>query len=297
MIYFLIAFIEESMNPPEGIVEISSVILPISILESILITMSKLYESKMEKEKEKNNKNEIKNKREESLENSHTLTNKNVYSFTPEMKKYFMNLFFNDLDFGEDIKFSLANRMYQFFKFFGIEDAFKNPAVSEFYEKMSFHTEAKIIKSYYLNKNSSDKSVGVTDPKFFDNYLCVSFFESITKMVFVYKVGNEKPVRVLFTLNPLVPLLSMNSKIDFIENVDRSNRYNKLFSLTESCDYFFEEVNYNQNHGKNNFFMRFINELDFYYVDFLSFIVTLVINIILVWLLKAMVKEFLLIRK
>ena len=287
MMDFLMAFIEESATPPEGIVEISSVILPISILESILITMSKLYESKKEEEKVKNNnKNEIKNKIEDSLENSHTLTNQNVYSFTPEMKKYFMNLFFNDLEFGEDIKFSLANRMYQFFKFFGIEDAFKNPAVSEFYEKMSFHTEAKIIKSYYLNKNSSDKSVGVTDPKFFDNYLCVSFFESITKMVFVYKVGNEKPVRVLFTLNPLVPLLSMNSKIDFIENVDRSNRYNKLFSLTESCDYFFEEVNYKQNHVKNNMFMRFITELDFYYVDFLSFIVTLVINIILVSVIK-----------
>ena len=66
---------------------------------------------------------------------------------------------------------------------------------------MSFHTEAKIIKSYNLNKNISHKTV---EPKFFDNYLCVSFFESITKMVFVYKVGNEKPVRVLFTLNPLV---------------------------------------------------------------------------------------------
>ena len=52
----------------------------------------------------------------------------------------------------------------------------------------------------------------------------------------------------------------MNLKIDFIENVDRSNRNNKLFFLTESCDYFFEEVNYKQNHGKNNAFMRFITE-------------------------------------
>ena len=65
------------------------------------------------------------------------------------MKKYFMNLFFNILQFGEDIEFSLANRIYQFFKFFGIEDAFKNPAVSEFHEIMSFYTEAKITKNYY----------------------------------------------------------------------------------------------------------------------------------------------------
>ena len=56
--------------------------------------------------------------------------------------------------------------------------------------------------------------------------------------------------------------------------------------MTESCDYFFEEVNYKQNHEKNNVFMWFINELDFYYIDFLSFIVTLVINIILVSVIK-----------
>ena len=64
--------------------------------------MSKLNESKQEEEKN-NNKNEVKYKREESLENFYTLTNKNVYSFTTEMKKYFIiNLF---LMFGEDIEF------------------------------------------------------------------------------------------------------------------------------------------------------------------------------------------------
>ena len=68
---------------------------------------------------------------------------------------------------------------------------------------MLFLTKEKIIKNYYLNKNSSDKTV---DPKFFDNYLYVSFFKSITKMVFIYKVGNQNPVRVLFTLNSLVTL-------------------------------------------------------------------------------------------
>ena len=64
MIYFLIAFIEESTNPLEGIVEISSVILPIIILECILIKMNKLFESKKEEEKN-NNKNDVKYKREE----------------------------------------------------------------------------------------------------------------------------------------------------------------------------------------------------------------------------------------
>jgi hypothetical protein len=60
--------------------------------------MSKLYESKKEEEKN-NNKNEVKYKRKELLENAHILTNKNGYSFTIDMKKYFMNLFFNDIQF------------------------------------------------------------------------------------------------------------------------------------------------------------------------------------------------------
>ena len=83
---------------------------------------------------------------------------------------------------GKILNFLWQIEYINFFKFFEIEDTFKNPNVSEFYEKISFHTEEKIIKSYYLNKYSSDK---IVDPKFFDNYLCVSFFESIMKMIFV----------------------------------------------------------------------------------------------------------------
>ena len=98
MMNFLMSFIKENATLPEEIIEINSVILLISILESILIIMSKLYESKKEEEKN-NNKNEVKYKRKELLENSHMLTNKNVYSFTIDMKKYFMNLFFNDIQF------------------------------------------------------------------------------------------------------------------------------------------------------------------------------------------------------
>ena len=60
MMDFLMAFIEESETPTTGIIEISSVILPISILESILITMSKLFEINMLKEEQKKRKKKIK---------------------------------------------------------------------------------------------------------------------------------------------------------------------------------------------------------------------------------------------
>ena len=72
--------------------------------------------------------------------------------FTPKMKKYFIEKFYDDNYFREDFRFQLANRIYQFFKFFGIADEYKNPAVAKFYEKMSFFSERSIIKNYSSSK-------------------------------------------------------------------------------------------------------------------------------------------------
>ena len=379
MMDFLMTFLEESSTPPIGIIEISSVILPINILENIVNTMSRLYDSIKEEnnnnDDEKENLNNIitgdnnnvgynhqnyqsknqlpsnKKKMNENIDEidnysffqnkynnfspyketlSHTEQNsplfmsnfrinnnnknKNIsnnnqnvpdnqelnkkmqYGFTPKMKKFFNDKFFNDPEFGEDIRFGLANRMYQFFKFFGIEDECKNPAVTKFYEKMSRFSERSIIKNYYNsrknqnlnipnddnnNEEKKQNSSTITNPSFYDNYLCVSFFESITRIVFVNKPGIEKPVRVLFTINPVVSLISNVSKNDFLETVDRSDRYSKLFSLMESCDYFFEEISYKQNQAKNNLIAKFIIDLDFYWLEVFSFSINFTINIIL----------------
>ena len=53
MMDFIMAFLEESATPPNGIVEISSVLLPATILESIIATMNKFYEDKNEEEEDK----------------------------------------------------------------------------------------------------------------------------------------------------------------------------------------------------------------------------------------------------
>jgi hypothetical protein len=211
---------------------------------------------------------------------------KKVYKFSPEMKSYFTKQYFDDIDLDQDIRFSLANRMYQFFKFFGIEDTFKNPAVSEFYMKMETFPESKIIKQYNTNNKVMEPSSGIIDPKFFDNYLCVAFFESITRMVFVSKQGNDKPVRVVFTLNPMAPLLSKNTKEDFVENVGRSDRYIKLVSLMENCEFFIEEVTYKKSQGKDSSIIKFINDLNFYRIEVYGFLITLIINIILLVFIK-----------
>ena len=227
MVDFLVTFLEESSTPPNGIIEISQVILPIDILDNIVNIMDKFYNSIKEEKSQNEDMNEIlnntmgnnnnfdnvnntfnekmivpqsnnkkiklnddlvynmenyslyqnklnfsshKNNTNHMLQsnnNSQSNMNNNInapiqedtddlskkmYHFTPKMKKFFTEKFYDDNDFREDIRFQLANRMYQFFKFFGIADEYKNPAVAKFYEKMSFFSERSIIKNYYSSK-------------------------------------------------------------------------------------------------------------------------------------------------
>ena len=376
MVDFLVTFLEESSTPSNGIIEISTVILPIDILDNIVNIMDKFYNSikeekipndeikevlnntmannnnyesvddtfnekiivpqsnnkklklnddllynmenyslylnKLNFSSHKTNHNHIaqNNNNNQSIINNNINTstqedaddaNKKKYHFTPKMKKFFTEKFYDDNDFREDIRFQLANRMYQFFKFFGIADEYKNPAVAKFYEKMSFFSERSIIKNYYSSKkhrlsnnqirlqstgendeNLKENIATITNPIFYDNYLCVAFFESITRMVFVKKPGIEKPICVLFTVNPVVTLLSTASKNEFLKTVDRSDRYSKLLSLMENCDYFFAEISYKQNQVKNNVIAKYIIDFDFYWFEIISFSITAIINLILI---------------
>lgn len=277
IIDFIMAFLEESATPSSGIVEISSVLFPGTILESIIATMCKLYE---EKTKEPSN---------EEQDKSKDLQIKRNYYFTPEMKKYFTELYFNDMSFGENEKFALANRMYYYFKMLGQSVNFKNAFVSDFYVKMDMFTESQVTKAFYNKKEKLINKItkaAITDQKFIDQYLCVSFFESITRSVFVRKEDEEEPVRVIFTINPIVPLLSKISKEDFVDNVDRTDRYTKLFSLLQRCDNFYEEIRFKQISGKTNFLMSLIMDINFYYVEVFAFLITLSINIIMLVILK-----------
>ena len=293
MMDFIMAFLEESATPPNGIVEISSVILPATILESIIATMNKLYEDQNEDyeekdEDEKNQKDEKKNKKnqkdEKSKEKDEPVIYKRNFIFTPEMKKYFGNLYFNSPDFGEDGKFSLANRMYQYFKMLGQSTAYKNAYVSEFYFKMDMFSIEQVSRAYF-NKSykliNKVTNAAITDDKFNDQYLCVSFFESITRTVYVQKEGEEEQVSIIFTINPVVPLLSKISKDDFIDNVDRSDRYTKLVSLLERCDNFYAEIKYRETSGNANFILKFINDINFYILEVIAFVITVAINLIM----------------
>ena len=305
---FIMAFLEESATPPNGIVEISSVLLPSTILDSIIATMNKLYEdltdeennryrnNKEDKDKtvvkaleEKNQKNEKKTNSKGDMDKEDKIYIKRTFKFTPEMKDYFKELYFKSPEFGGDGKFELANRMYQYFKMLGQSTAYKNSYVSKFYFKLDMFTDEQVKKAYY-NKNykliNKVTNAAITENKFNDQYLCVSFFESITRTVFVQKEDEEGQVSVIFTINPVVTLLSKISKDDFIDNVERSDRYTKLVSLLERCDNFFAEIKYRESTGDQNCLLRAIKNINFYILEVITFLVTMVINLIMISVLE-----------
>ena len=75
-------------------------------------------------------------------------------------------------------------------KMLGQSSAYKNSYVSKFYFKMDMFTDEQVKKAYY-NKNykliNKVTNAAITENKFNDQFLCVSFFESITRTVFVQK--------------------------------------------------------------------------------------------------------------
>ena len=126
-----------------------------------------------------------------------------------------------------------------------------------------------IIKNYYSSKkrrlsnnqirlqntekedeNWKENIAIIINPIFYDNYLCVSFFESIARMMFIKKPGIEKPICILFTVNQVVTLLSTALKNEFLKIVDRIDRYNKLPSIIENYDYFSQKFLINKIRSK-----------------------------------------------
>src|SRR5207249_1031840 len=92
---------------------------------------------------------------------------------------------------------------------------------------------------------------------------------------------DNKEVMVLFTKSPLIHYLSENTKVDFIENVDRTTRYSKLYSLMVNSIYFYEEIMYNYNTIKNNYILRFLGSFKYTMLEIIMFILSFIINIIL----------------
>jgi hypothetical protein len=266
IIDFIVAFLEEKSTPDKLILVISNIHSPLAIMDSIVNTMKKLYLKKSLLHKDSNMKGYKKIK------------------FDNKVCDYFTEQYFSNPKFCESPEFEFANRMYQYVKLLAAEYHYEDAiSITDSIHRLE---EQEVLASYNRSKKSTNevKTNGVIlDEVFYQNYFAVKFFESITMSVLVQK--EDSVIRVLFTKNPLIPYLSANTRNEFLQQVNRETRYTKLFSLVEYSEYFYEEILYNSRKISKNWFLVLINKINFYMVECALFIVTVLINIIIVTLL------------
>jgi hypothetical protein len=300
---FMMAFLEEKSTPIKLVTIMSNVLHPNTIIETIINVMKKLYLKKIT----------------ESSSNSKMsqLSYKEI-QFDYKMSNFFSSVYFQDQDFCQTEEFELANRMYQYVKLLATNEKYAHEDAINIIESVSKFEESIIIKSYDKKKYSSNSKAKnnkdllensekerneernkerdhsnhllsnteqTFDDNFYETYFCVKFFEKITRTVLVQldennNTGEENlPVRVIFTLNPLTMFLSHHTRLAFYEKVNRDGRYIKLYSLMEQSDQFYDEIKYNSE--SSNKFSRFLNSLNYYYFDLFSFVITVIINILM----------------
>ena len=176
----------------------------------------------------------------------------NTIQIDSHKNDFFEEKFFNDKDFLENREFILANRLYQYIRLLADE----------------YNDEEAIS---ILNLKSKNQYSEV-----------LKFFDLITKTVYIYK--DKQNFRVLFTVNPLTAFLSANTKIDFLENVNRETRYTKLFGLIENSEYFFDEIIHN--HENKNWLKKFLNEFKYLYFEMFDFLLVFIANFLLLYYLE-----------
>lgn len=191
----------------------------------------------------------INNLSENILKNE--ISNFNSNYFCEKKNKILEEIFFTEMNFSEIHPiFEFGNRMFHYLTLLSEE----------------YKIESAID---LLNENKNINS------RF---YYIILFFSKINKIVEVQQDNSIQ--RVIYTVHPLTKHLSEKSLYDFIENVDRTNRYTKLISLINNFENFYEEIQYNYINSKKSNLFNYLNKFNFTTVQYISFFLLLVLNII-----------------
>ena len=258
---FLQAFIEERNTQKKIIILIENAYNPMSVFEIAIIFLKKLYFKSIG----------------EDVKNAQSIV------FDNEKCQLFIDKYFKDSEFSKNKEFDLANSMYHYVKSLA---NFNNKDAINIIDCTKIFDDKKILKLKEINnndKNNSDEGeTTLIDPRYFEIYFSVKFFEAITRGVWVQGEDPKIPPQyVLFTLEPTVLYLSETSKNNFIRVVPRDSRSSKLFSLMEYTNYFFIEINQNKLKLSNNKMLSLLNKINYDLADYLLFFITLVINLII----------------
>ena len=264
LLNFIMSFIEEKNCPEKLKKMISDIIKPNYVVRSMVNTMKKLYLI-FKKSEDKNYEFEPKDF-------------KKVY-FDKSMINFFTGMFNTDDNFSSDnVEFKFSNRLFQYMKLIS-EDG--NEEAKNIINMIKTISESEI--SAFYNKKNRDNYRGNEEYTLSDTlleiYFSIKFFDDITSKVYV-NVDN-KTVIVIFTKNPKIKFLSVNTRKEFLENVSRENQATKLKGLIEVSEYFYDEIMYNYEKTKSFHLFKLLNSFQYIYLEIFMFILNLLLNIFL----------------
>ena len=213
--------------------------------------------------------------------------------FNEELCNIFLDLYFEDTAFSETHTFELCNVYYKYFILTYIQ--FKNEETIDFWNRVHNQTEETLSaynKRSKLN-NNLDASFGtINDESNFEAYYVIKLFKEISKHVLVKIKPEMPPIYVIYTVHPYSKYLSSDSKDEFLRKVDRTNRYSKLYDLITNSEYFKLEIIYNWNYLRKNAILRKSTEINYHMIGYISFIISLIFNFVLLCCLHDQGKSY-----
>ena len=213
--------------------------------------------------------------------------------FNEELCNKFLDLYFEDTAFSETRTFELCNVYYKYFILTYIQ--FKNEETIDFWNRVHNQTEETLSAYNRRSKlnNNLDKSFGtVNDESKLEAYYVIKLFKEISKHVLVKIKPEAPPTFVIYTVHPYSKYLSSDSKDEFLRKVDRTNRYSKLYDLITNSEYFKLEIIYNWNYLRKNPILRKSTEINYHMIGYITFIISLILNVILLFSLHDQGKSF-----
>ena len=211
---------------------------------------------------------------------------------TDKIYNFYINSFFNEDNFDNEIEFNFACTLYRYIKLINIK--FENSEVKYFVNKYEKKQDVNTTEEYEIEKAKEDvKPTGLINEnknmyydEYYENYLTLKFFEKITRVVEVQR--EEQITKVIFTISPDFELLSKESKELFINNIKRNNRFTKLSYLMDHSNYFIGEMKFIKEYNKKmNVIQHIGNKINYKYFMIILFMASIVINIIMLVTLDA----------
>ena len=121
-----------------------------------------------------------------------------------------------------------------------------------------------------------------------DKIITAKFFSKIIKKC-EFKTENEDELElkiIYFICDPYYYYISKSNKISFFKDVDRSSATKKLKSLIEFLDVFYSEIEFKKEINRKAKYKLFFLGIDYGKINIYNFIISSIINIILLLFLK-----------